>query len=43
MLFWNLPNVERAMTLIREGVGVEGNKRILGSVFLERIVEAEET
>lgn len=35
MLFWNLSNVERAMTLVGEGVGVEGDKRILGSVFLE--------
>lgn len=43
VLFWNLANVERTMTLLGEGVGIKGDQRIAGSVFLERIVEGEET
>lgn len=43
MLFGNLANVERAMALVREGVGIEGDKRILGSMFLERVVKGEQT
>lgn len=43
VLFGNLADVECFMSFFGEGIGVEGNQGILGSMLLERIVESEQT
>ncbi len=41
-LLWDFPKVKRFMALTGKGVGVEGDQRIFGSMFLERVVESEQ-
>lgn len=39
----NTASLEGSMAFSREGIGVEGDKRVLGLVLLEGVIEGQET